>query len=437
MGFADQYLDKQKGFSPYFADQPSQQLRYAVVIPAYREPDLTQALQALWDCARPYGHVEVIVVVNSPEHAPLSVKEASHHTLESASAWIREHQDPGFRYLLMDKTDLPDRDAGVGLARKTGMDEALVRFNRISIPGGFILSFDADSRCDSNYFTAIESTIQQDPTLQGFDVYFEHPLEGNDFPEKVYRGITGYELHLRYLNLFMRFTGFPFAHHTVGSCFGVRAETYAAQGGMSKRKAGEDFYFLHKIIPLGHFTDITGTRVIPSPRASDRVPFGTGVSIGKFLSSETEDMMTYSPDCFLLLRSLFKHTGGMYKRSSAQIMRMMDQFPEPLHQYLSEVDALNAINEINANCRSVNSFTHRFYRWFDAFRIVKFLNYASRSRFGQVPVQEAALRFLEVAGYEFQGDISNTLGLLKIFRELERGSMVSGNQEADTVIRPQ
>ena len=92
-----------------------------------------------------------------------------------------------------------------------------------------------------------------------------------------------YELHLRYLNLFSRFTGFPYAYHTIGSCFGVRAETYASQGGMNKRKAGEDFYFLHKIIPLGEFREINNTCVIPSPRESDRVPFGTGAAIGKYL----------------------------------------------------------------------------------------------------------------------------------------------------------
>ena len=36
MGFADHYFSKQKGFSPFFTGPPSGQLRFIVVIPAFR-----------------------------------------------------------------------------------------------------------------------------------------------------------------------------------------------------------------------------------------------------------------------------------------------------------------------------------------------------------------------------------------------------------------
>ena len=36
---------------------------------------------------------------------------------------------------------------GVGLARKTGMDEAVRRFNAINNPEGIILNLDADCTC--------------------------------------------------------------------------------------------------------------------------------------------------------------------------------------------------------------------------------------------------------------------------------------------------
>ena len=44
---------------------------------------------------------------------------------------------------------------GVGLARKTGMDEAVRRFNSINRPDGVILNIDADCTVDSNYFIEI------------------------------------------------------------------------------------------------------------------------------------------------------------------------------------------------------------------------------------------------------------------------------------------
>ncbi|MBN1788978.1 MAG: hypothetical protein JW830_00690 [Bacteroidales bacterium] len=420
MGFADNYLRKQNGFSPYFTDLPSDKLRFAVVIPAYCEPGATDSLQALWNCTRPVGHVEVIVVVNSSEDVPRSVLDANLQTWLDVASWIKEHQDPAMRFLPIDSMKMPVRDAGVGLARKTGMDEALSRFNQIGNPGGFILSFDADSRCDDNYFTAIEDTLEENKTVTGFDVYFEHPITGKEFPEKIYRGIVDYELHMRCVNQFLRYTGFPYAHHTVGSCFGVRADAYAAQGGMNKRKAGEDFYFLHKIIPLGQFMDITGTRVIPSPRASNRAPFGTGAAISKYLALEKEDFLTYSPECFTALRLLFGQIAEFHKKHRDNIVTRINTLPEPLKSYLHDLHAPEAIDEINANSGSVSAFIKRFYRWFDAFRIVKYLNYASQHYYHQVPVREAAIAFLEITGIKGISEKISALELLEILRGIER-----------------
>ena len=88
------------------------------------------------------------------------------------------------------------------------------------------------------------------PRSPGCSIYFEHPLHGPLEP-KVYEAIAAYELHLRYYVQALRYAAFPYAHHTIGSSMAVRADAYAKQGGMNKRQAGEDFYFLHKIIPLG------------------------------------------------------------------------------------------------------------------------------------------------------------------------------------------
>ena len=43
---------------------------------------------------------------------------------------------------------------GVGLARKTGMDEAVRRFDIINNPEGVILSLDADCTVEHNYFVS-------------------------------------------------------------------------------------------------------------------------------------------------------------------------------------------------------------------------------------------------------------------------------------------
>jgi hypothetical protein len=422
MGFADQYLSKQKGFSPAISDLPSQRLRFAVVVPAYCEPHVTNTLESLWNCQRPNDHIEVIIVVNSAENAEPEIIYSNKSTITIISQWIIGHHDPTMLFSVIEKLNMPVGEAGVGLARKTGMDEALYRFNLINNPTGFILSFDADSHCDSNYFTAIEESINRNASVKGFDIYFEHPVTGKDFPEKVYQGIIDYELHLRYVNGFLRFTGFPFAYHTVGSCFGVRADIYAEQGGMNKRKAGEDFYFLHKIIPLGHFININTTRVIPSPRESDRVPFGTGTAITRYLNSKANELLTYAPESFIALRLLFQGVKKLYKIKSTGLNDILDQLPVSLKNYLLDMGIIESIVEINANCSSPDSFTKRFFRWFDALRIVKYLNYASRGFYNPLPIKEAVTQFLTVAGYKNPPETVSSLELLMILRQIERGN---------------
>jgi len=421
MGFAEHYFSKQKRFAPCFTEPPSDELRYIVVIPAYCEPLLTDSLKSLWNCARPKGHVEVIVVVNSPEDASVEVRKINASSMESARDWISDHTEVQFRFRLMYIPDMPAKDAGVGLARKTGMDEALHRFSMVDNPGGIILSFDADSLCAVNYFTAVEETLEIRPKTRGFDIYFEHPVSGNEFPEKVYRGAVLYEMHLRYLNQFLRFSGFPFAYHTVGSCFGVRASVYAAQGGMNRRKAGEDFYFLHKIIPLGEFAEISGTCVFPSPRVSSRVPFGTGVTIRKFMESDEEDIVTYAPECFRLLQSFFTQINGFYQRPPETVETVISQLPQPLESYLTSIHAVSAISEINANSSSASAFANRFFRWFDAFRVVKFLNRTSSIYFPRIPVRNAVHSLLKLTGNITAQENLSDLELLIIIRKIEKG----------------
>ncbi len=55
MSFADHYFSKQKGFIPCPDGPPSGQLRFIVVIPACREPNLVTALDSLNKCDQPHG----------------------------------------------------------------------------------------------------------------------------------------------------------------------------------------------------------------------------------------------------------------------------------------------------------------------------------------------------------------------------------------------
>jgi hypothetical protein len=66
-GFAEHYFSRQKYPLRQLQFAPSGRLKYVVVIPAFCEPRITEALDALYECARPEGDIEVIVVINYPE----------------------------------------------------------------------------------------------------------------------------------------------------------------------------------------------------------------------------------------------------------------------------------------------------------------------------------------------------------------------------------
>jgi len=305
MAFADKYLKKQRMYSEYISDPVSEKLNMIVTIPCYDEPDLIPSLEALWNCDRPINEVEVIVIVNSGEQTGERELAQNAKTIEEAESWMKEHQDEKLKFYLIHQPNLPKKFAGVGFARKIAMDEAVSRFNKIDKANGIITGFDADSACDANYLTEIEKLFKKFPKANGANIFYEHPLEGEEFENQIYDAISQYELYLRYYMLAMRFAGHPHAFHTVGSSFAVSASAYIKQGGMNRRQAGEDFYFLQKIIPLGKFYEINTTRVIPSPRVSDRVPFGTGKAISTFVDEGIVDYQTYNYSAFKELKSFF------------------------------------------------------------------------------------------------------------------------------------
>lgn len=417
MAFAEHYFSKQQSFHPHITDVPNAELNYAVVIPSFYEENIIAALEALWKTERPEGALEVIVVINEQKGVPEEIHQVNLQTSHVIDNWKKQHEEDKFKVFSIFADSLPPQHAGVGLARKIGMDEAIWRFNQINNPDGFIFSFDADCICDSNYFTATESFLKKYPSAHGFSFYFEHPITGNDFPENVYQGIIQYELHLRYYIQALRYAGFPYAFHTIGSCYAVRASSYVKQGGMNRKKSGEDFYFLHKIIPLGNFYEINTTRVVPSPRPSLRVPFGTGPAVHQFLSNNKE-WLTYNPELFNILQTFLSGIHLLFKKDRSYIEKRIKSNNPVLVSFLNSVNYPKNLEIINANSSSVNTFIKRFYRWFNALQVLRFLNSASE-KYNKMPVTQASAELLTMKNNSIKPDLS-AIELLNFYREMER-----------------
>ena len=406
-----------KGFLPKIDVNPSVKLGMCVVIPCYNEPNLKKSLGSIAGCTLPACDVEVIAVINHPEGADYDVLENSDKAVKDIDEANRLWGSERFRFHAVKAFNIPRKQAGVGYARQVGMDEAAFRLLTVGTKQGIVACFDADSQCMPNYLTELYELWMQHPKTHACSIRFEHPLSGDEFPAEVYNGIATYELHLRYYNQASRFIGFPFAYHTVGSSMACSAEVYVKFGGMNRHKAGEDFYFLQKIIPHGHFRELNTTCVYPSPRPSDRVPFGTGRAMSKLVYCR-EPILTYHLESFLNLRPLFQNIATLYNYSSNQIERFIKLLAPPLSDFLFQVDATKAIVNVKANASSFKTFKKRFFLWFDAFMLLKYMNFAAEKYYGKQPVDEQSKSLLACMGYK-PYETLNTKELLLRYREME------------------
>lgn len=389
-------------------DDPHADLGIIVVIPCSNEPNLLASLQSIYECVKPQVAVEVIVVVNASEKAATSVIHQNKKTCLEANQWIKQYNTEALKFYLLEENNLPKKHAGVGLARKIGMDEAVRRFQRINNDEGIIVCFDADALCEPNYLIAIQQHFSKHSTSPACSIHFEHPIEGGEFDRKIYDGIIQYELHLRYYKNGLAYAGLPYAFHTIGSSMAVRSIAYQKQNGMNKRKAGEDFYFLQKLIPLGDFTEIKTTKVIPSPRVSDRVPFGTGKAMGDWLDGPKTEMLTYHPQTFIDLKKMVDLIPQFYTE--------LPELPLSIKQFLVTLEIEENLAKIRKNSTSVNHFSKLFFNWFNAFKVLKFTHYARDHYYPDVTVQDGANTLLNYLGNEQEQTLSD---LLVRYRKLD------------------
>ena len=417
----EQYLQKSAG-PRLIKAKPHPGLRMVVVIPCHDEPDLVGALERLANCEPPLGQAEVIVVINGSEKDSPAVARQNQDTLGQATDWLSERGNAWLPIHLLQLPDLPPRHAGVGQARKIGMDEALRRFADIGqAEDGLLVCYDADCRCSANYFTGIESHFAVQPDAPGCSIHFEHPLDAGEWAalgfgdttpgQAVFDGIAAYELHLRYHVLAQKFIGFPYAFHTIGSAMAVRAWAYVKQGGMNRRQAGEDFYFLQKISWLGQVTELTGVTVHPSPRLSDRVPFGTGKAVGDYVANGR--LATYPLQAYRDAQWLLGQVGALWETG-----RPSDAPPEAMARFLGEPFIGSVVPEIRTNSGNLGAFRKRFFRWFNAFRLMKFLNFARDEIHSPAEAEDAAAKLLEWMELP-RPSSGNAVDLLRKFRRLE------------------
>lgn len=358
------YLNKFSNTTKLIRETINKACKQIVIIPSYCEPELEKTLTSLLDGVQPTIITEVIIVLNCAE-GDSEAKEFHKKQKAELEKLFTAKGNLLFHFINID--NLPPKHAGVGLARKIGMDEAIRRFEQIEYDG-LLVCLDGDCTVNKNYLIELEKFAIAPETYNTICLHFEHDIE-NEKDETLKKGIIYYELFLRYYKEALAFCKFPYAFHTIGSSMAVKASVYCKAGGMNKRRAGEDFYFLNKVFHYGKVIELNAAIVYPSSRISTRVPFGTGRAQQNFIEKKTETFETYAFQSFEDLKLLFSYNfhEGHFDLNS---------FSPSVKHFLLDNDVENKVIEIKKNTSSAQQFQKRFYDWFDAFMLLKFVHFA-------------------------------------------------------------
>jgi hypothetical protein len=386
-----------------------------IVIPCYDEPDLISTLQSLKQCALPQEQVKVLVIINQSETESERVLTHNQNTYSQATKWAKLNSTSELNFEIQQHT-LAAKHAGVGLARRRGMDTAADYFLHQQNHNGVIVCLDADCTVAKNYLVEIEKHFERYPQTPAASIYYEHDLDACDSEEN-YTAILNYELYLRYYIEGLRYTNYPFAYHTIGSSMAVRAGVYKKQGGMNKRKAGEDFYFLHKIMPLGNFTEINTTTVYPSSRASHRVPFGTGKAVNDWFNQKEKVFTTYHPEIFEEVKQLIESIKNADR--SINFSEWGGELSKQLKEFITQIKGEEAFIKAQQNAATEESLKKRWMTWWDGFKVLKLVHFLRDKQYPNTTLQAAAITLL-TKNKKAVNDNQSLYDLLMFYREIQR-----------------
>lgn len=295
--------------------------------------------------------------------------------------------------------EIPDHEGGVGTARKIGMDAVLGIMEARGRGGGVICCLDADTLVQENYLSAVDAHFQRygHPAAT---VAYAHQMPSDPCLKAA---ICHYEIFLRAYVLGLAYAGSPYAHHAVGSTMCCTADGYGAVRGMNRRNAAEDFHFLDKLAKVGKIGLINGTTVFPSPRTSQRVPFGTGRRMLGFMTGQEEECRLYHPQTFRILRQWLAVMEADPARDADEILGHAGGIHPCLEEYLRQSAFGRAWRSIRKHGRDADQLRRQFHVWFDGLKTLRLIRHLGRSAFPPVPMAAGLSVLLEWMGVPIPG----------------------------------
>ncbi len=406
----------------YYIDR--QDLRYGtgfdsfkdviVVIPVFDDDLIFETLTSIEEASVPDISVGVIVVCNHAADCSETIKRRNRNLAAGIRRFLSSAGNGrafyAVEYIVVEAFDLPKKFSGVGAARKIGMDMGIAVFARFSHPDGLILSLDADTSVEKNYISSVRDFFGNG-SWAGASVYFEHRLDSCS-PE-VRNAVVKYELYMRYYRHALKYSGHPGAYYGIGSAFAVRARDYAARGGMNRKQAGEDFYFVQKMVATGRYGNLNRTAVYPSSRLSDRTPFGTGKAL-KTIIADGGCFKVYSFEAFCELKKFHEDLPLAFQMNEKDLKEWMLRLHPSLRDYFLKENYLEVFSEVRGNSSTPENCIARFFNNFTAFKVIKYLNFSHEGYFVKSEIGENTSELLKSSGVASGNSVEEMLFLLRL-----------------------
>ncbi len=383
----------------------------AIVIPSLAEAaNLPHTLESLSrNPADLLDQFLILIVVNQRADATAAEYTDNQATLKLLSLWQKQYRLEHLAWVDAASTgsELPLRQ-GVGLARKIGLDLALPLLD-YTTGDPFLICLDADTIVQPDYLPAITRHFSG-TSAGGASIPYRHRPATDPAAQSA---IDRYELFLRVYVLGLELAGSPYAFHTVGSAMACRASAYVASGGMNRRLAGEDFYFLQQIHKTSGVASLTGTVVFPSPRSSHRVPFGTGRAVGDMLNEGEGRLLFYQPELFAIVGEWLACVADNLEADAAGLLESAARIAPVLHGFLEQAGFRGAWANLKKNSRGAAQLRGAFHGWFDAFRTMRLIHEMSDRGYPRIAPELAVAPLLERAGLATPDTVSGQLELLR------------------------
>ena len=371
----------------------------AVVVPVISEFENIKILLSslLKNDQEYFSEVLIIFVVNNLKSSSKEVIQNNNDSINFLRSLIyneTEINSSGMQVALIDASsdglEMPEKDGGVGLARKIGMDLALTVFDYTSTDKNILVCLDADCKVQNNYLSEIIKHFNE-KNLSAAVINFEHDVSSSSTDnDETIKAIICYEIFLRYYVLGLKYAASPFAIHTIGSSMACEYQSYIKIEGMNKQKAAEDFYFLEKLAKNVSIGTIVTTTVYPSSRGSWRVPFGTGQRVNRFISHVKNEYLLYDPQSFEILKKWLNLFYSLDRSSTASYyLNAAKEIHIELYNFLVQQNFDNDWARIVKNSKSDMQINKQKSKWFDGFKTLKLIHHLRDSVFPYVNMFDA------------------------------------------------